>query len=82
MAFVSYYHQLAPAFYMASYAISSKLHFTLHHDYAVADPEGVLWVLWNPSFEGLPSKMLCTNVYEHYTHIGATHFSFIAYMHI
>ena len=32
MAFVSYYHQLAPAFYMASYAISSKLHFTLHHD--------------------------------------------------
>ena len=34
MAFVSYYHQLAPAFYMASYAISSKFHFTLHHDYA------------------------------------------------
>jgi len=27
------YHQLALAFYMASYAISSKLHFTLHHDY-------------------------------------------------
>jgi len=25
---------LAPGFYMASYAISSKLHFTLHHDYA------------------------------------------------
>ena len=34
MAFVSYYHQLGPAFYMASYAISRKLHFTLHHDYA------------------------------------------------
>ena len=31
MAFASYYHQLAPAFYMA---ISSKLHFTPHHDYA------------------------------------------------
>ena len=27
-------HQLAPAFYMASYAISSRLHFTLHNDYA------------------------------------------------
>ena len=27
-------HQLAPAFYMALYAISSKLHFTLHHNYA------------------------------------------------
>ena len=26
MAFVLYYHHLAPAFYMASYAISSKLH--------------------------------------------------------
>ena len=28
----------------------------------VADPEGVPWVLWNPSFEGLPSKILCANV--------------------
>ena len=26
------YHQIAPAFYMASYAISSKLHFTLHSE--------------------------------------------------
>ena len=29
---------------------------------AVADPEGVPRVPWNPSFEGLPSKMLCANV--------------------
>ena len=28
----------------------------------VADPEGVHWVPWNPSFEGLPSKILCANV--------------------
>ena len=26
---------------------------------AVADPEGVPWVPWNPSFEGLSSKILC-----------------------
>ena len=30
--------------------------------YTVADPEGVQWVPWNPSFEGLPSKILCANV--------------------
>ena len=31
---------------------------------SVANPEGVPWVLWNPSFEGLPSKIpvLCVNV--------------------
>ena len=29
---------------------------------AVADPEGVPYVPWNPSFEGLPSKILCANV--------------------
>ena len=28
----------------------------------VADPEGVPWVPWNPSFEGLPLKILCANV--------------------
>jgi len=33
-----------------------------NHDGTVADPEGVPWVLWNPSFEGLPSKILCANV--------------------
>ena len=67
---------------MASYATSSKLHFTLHHDYAVTDPERVPWVLWNPAFKRLPSKMLCANIYEHYAHTGATHFSFIAYVHV
>ena len=34
----------------------------LKNECAVADPEGVPWVLWNPSFEGLPSKILCANV--------------------
>ena len=29
---------------------------------SVADPEGVQQVPWNPSFEGLPSKILCANV--------------------
>ena len=29
---------------------------------AVADPERVPYVPWNPSFEGLPSKILCANV--------------------
>ena len=29
---------------------------------AVADPEGVHWVPWNPSFEELPSKILCANI--------------------
>ena len=28
----------------------------------MADPEGVPWVPWNPSFEGLPSKILCANI--------------------
>ena len=44
---------------------------------SVADPEGVPWVPWNPSFEGLPSKILCENVLPiHYTHTGAMYFSF------
>ena len=29
---------------------------------SVADPEGVHWVPWNPSFEELPSKILCANI--------------------
>ena len=28
----------------------------------VADPERVHWVPWNPSFEELPSKILCANI--------------------
>ena len=30
--------------------------------FTVADPEGVPWVPWNPSFKGLPSKILCNNI--------------------
>ena len=30
----------------------------------------------NPSFEGLPFTILFANGYVHYTHTGATHFSF------
>ena len=30
--------------------------------FTVADLEGFSWVPWNPSFEGLPSKILCANV--------------------
>ena len=33
----------------------------------------------NPSFEGLPSKILCASYkayYVHYAHTGATHFNF------
>ena len=33
---------------------------------------GVSWVPWNPCFEGLPSKVLCTNIVP----TLATHFSF------
>ena len=45
---------------------------------SVADPEGVPWVLWNPSFQGLSSKIpvLCANVLRtvhDYAHTGATH---------
>ena len=29
---------------------------------AVADLEGAQWVPWNPSFEGLPSRILCANM--------------------
>ena len=43
----------------------------------MADPKGVPWVPWNPSFEGLPSKILYAQTYyEHYAHTGATHSSF------
>jgi len=47
----------------------------------VVDPEGVSW---NPSFEGLPSTVLCAIVYYvHYAHTGATHFSFkVAKTHV
>ena len=38
----------------------------------VADPEGVQWVPWNPSFEGLPLQ----TYYVHYAHTRAAHFSF------
>ena len=49
---------------------------------AVADPEGVHWVPWNPSFEELPLKMLCT-YYVHDANTGATHFSFtLAITHV
>ena len=30
--------------------------------YPVADLEGVPWVPWNPSVEGLPSNILSTNI--------------------
>ena len=51
---------------------------------AVADPEGVPWVPWNPSFEGLLSKMLSANVLcTLYAHTGATHLSFtVATTHV
>ena len=41
----------------------------------VADPEGVPWVPQNPSFEGLPSKILCTNVLLH------SHWSYALQLH-
>ena len=31
----------------------------------MADLEGVPWVPWNSSFEGLPLKILCANVCSH-----------------
>ena len=44
---------------------------------------GVPWVPWNPSFEGLPSKILCANIYVNYAHTRATHFSFtVAITHV
>ena len=42
----------------------------------MVDPKGVPSVLWNPSFEGLASKILCATYYVHNTHTGATHFNF------
>ena len=41
----------------------------------MADPEGVQWVLWNPSLKGSLRKYAQT-YYVHYAHTGATHFSF------
>ena len=43
---------------------------------SVADPEGVPWVPWNPSFEGLPPKFYAQTFYLLYAHTGAMHFSF------
>ena len=40
---------------------------------AVADPEEVQWVPWNPSLEGYLRKR---TTYTTYTHTRATHFSF------
>ena len=46
---------------------------------AVADLEGVHWVPWNPSFEGLPLKILCANVLRtlrpHWSYAEATRFT-------
>ena len=40
-----------------------RLSIYLSHSAAVADPEGVQWVPWNPTFKGLPSKIsVCANV--------------------
>ena len=52
------YHSSSPMAFAYKYTISVS---TL----PVADLEGVLW---NPSFEGLPLKLL---YYAHYTHLGA-----------
>ena len=46
-----------------------------HSDWPVADPEGVPWVPWNPSFEGLPSKILCANV------LLCSHWSYALQLH-
>ena len=43
---------------------------------SVADPEGVPWVPWKPSFEGLPPKFYAQTFYLLYAHTGAMHFSF------
>ena len=42
---------------------------------SVADPEGVQWVPWNPSLEGLPSKILCANRYSHWSYALELHSS-------
>ena len=44
---------------------------------AVADPEGVPWVLWNPSFEGLPSKILFANILRRL----CSHWSYALWLH-
>ena len=49
-----------------------KAYSAQHVHTSVADPEGVQWVPWNPSFEVLPSKILCANVLT----LEATYFSF------
>ena len=51
--------------------------------WAVTDPEGVPWVPWNPSCEGLPWKYYAQMYYIHYPHTRATHFSFtVAITHV
>ena len=45
---------------------------------AVADPEGVHWVPWNPSFEELPSKILCANILR----TRRSHWSYAIQLHI
>ena len=45
---------------------------------AVADPEGVHWVPWNPSFEELPSKILCANILR----TRRSHWSYALQLHI
>ena len=45
---------------------------------AVADPEGVHWVPWNPSFEELPSKILCANIQR----TRRSHWSYALQLHI
>ena len=50
----------------------------MHHSYPVADPEGVHWVPWNPSFEELPSKILCVNILR----TRRPHWSYALQLHI
>ena len=45
---------------------------------SVADPEGVHWVPWNPSFEELPSKILCANILR----TRRSHWSYALQLHI
>ena len=44
--------------------------------YPVADPEWVPWVPWNPLLKGCLRNYYAQTYYLHYTHSGATHFSF------
>ena len=52
---------------------------------SVADPEGVPWVPWNPSFEGLPSKKIYAKTFYLYTTLTlelCTSTSTVATMHV